>query len=215
MILTYKVRHAKDFSTQLGQAKQVAKFAVANRDKLSSKYVSHFGLKSAIANQILRKYGKNKKCKTVRNVKLTVPGQSVKSDIGILRIACLDLEIAFDKPNEGVKQVEVDREWYYISVQVPEEPMLNPVGWVGVDRNTNGHCAVACCTKTEKVMMLGKKAKHVHEKYRGIRSRFQRLGKLGKLKNSKRRESNIVRQEKPLRDQAGGLDRDQEEREAS
>jgi hypothetical protein len=46
MILTYKVRHHQDFSTQLRQAKQVAKFAIANRDKLSSKHVAHFGLTS-------------------------------------------------------------------------------------------------------------------------------------------------------------------------
>ena len=66
MILTYKVRHHQDFSTQLRQAKQVAKFAIANRDKLSSKHVAHCGLKSSISNQILREYGRNKKCKKVR-----------------------------------------------------------------------------------------------------------------------------------------------------
>lgn len=41
MILTYKIKHNKDFTVQLRQAKQVAQFAVANRDKLSSKNVSH------------------------------------------------------------------------------------------------------------------------------------------------------------------------------
>ena len=193
MILTYKVRHNSDFSVQLRQAKQVARFAIRNRSRLSSKHVSHIGLKSAISNQILRKYGRNWKCRKIGKVKLTVPGQSVKMDGGILGIKCLGLEIKFDKPCEKVRQVEIDREWCYVSVSVPDGKPIEPEGWVGVDRNTTGHCAVACCTRTGKVMMLGKKAQHVHEKYRRIRRRFQRLGKLRKLKRSKRRESNVVK----------------------
>jgi len=57
VILTFKIKHDRDFTVQLKQAKQVAEFAVANRDKLSSKNVSHIGLKSVISNQILRKCG--------------------------------------------------------------------------------------------------------------------------------------------------------------
>ena len=193
MILTYKVRHNSDFSVQLRQAKKIAEFAIRNRHRLSSKYVAHIGLKSAISNQILRKYGYNWKCKTVGSVKLSIPGQSIDTHEGKLRIKCLNLEIGFDKPCENVNQVEIDRKWCYVSISVPDGVPINPEGWVGVDRNTTGHCAVACCTKTGKVMMLGKKAQHVHEKCRKIRKKFQRLGKLRKLKQSKRKESNVVK----------------------
>ena len=193
MILTYKVKHEQDFSVQLRQAKQVAKFAIANRDKLSSKHVAHFGLKSAISNQILRKYGKNKKCQRVSHVKLIVPNQSIKFSDDTVSIVCLGLSFAFDKPCQKINQVEIDNEWCYVSVTVQEEPQYPAEGWVGIDRNTTGHCAVAACTKTGKVMMLGKQAKHVHQKYSKIRKKFQRLNKLRKLKASKRRESNITK----------------------
>jgi putative transposase len=193
MILTYKVRHHQDFTAQLRQAKQVAKFAISNRDKLSSKHVAHFGLKSAISNQILREYGRNKKCKAIRRVKLIVPSQAINFLAGVVEVVCLDLKFPFDKTCEKINQIEVDNEWLYVSVTVSEEQQLKIDGWVGIDRNTTGHCAVAACTKTDKVMFLGKQAQHVHKKYSRIRKKLQRLGKLKKLKTIKRRESNITK----------------------
>ena len=65
MILTYKVKHNMDFSKELTIAKKIANFAIQNRDKLSSKNVAYLGLESAISNQILRKYGRNKKANTL------------------------------------------------------------------------------------------------------------------------------------------------------
>jgi len=193
MILTYKVKHDRDFSRQLRQAKQVAEFAVANRDKLSSKYVAHIGLKSVIACQILRKYGRNKKCRRVNSVKLIIPNQSIKFSNGIVRIPCLDFSFQFDKPCQKINQVEIDNQWCYVVVTVEEEPQYTAEGWIGIDCNTTGHCAVAACTKTNKVLMFGKQAVHVHQKYSKIRRKLQRLNKLRKLKTIKRRESNITK----------------------
>ena len=78
MILTYKVKHELDFSKQLQQAKMVAKFAVANRDKLSSKYVAWAGLPSAISNQILREYGRNNNCQKPKTTTMATASSSGK-----------------------------------------------------------------------------------------------------------------------------------------
>ena len=53
MIITYKIKHNKDFSAELKKAKQIAEFAIKTRS-MSSKDVACFRLK-AISNQILRK----------------------------------------------------------------------------------------------------------------------------------------------------------------
>lgn len=193
MILTYKVRHNRDFSTELRKAKQIAKFAIANRRKLSSKHVAHIGLKSAISNQILREYGRNKKCKKVSHIKLIVPNQAIQFSDNEINVVCLGLKLGFDKPCIKINQIEIDKEWCYVSVTVVDEPQFNVEGWVGVDRNTTGHCAVAACTKTGKLMFLGKQAQHIHTKYSRIRKKFQRFKKLSKLKTIKNRESNITK----------------------
>jgi putative transposase len=197
MILTFKIKHEFDFSTQLRQAKLIAEFAIKNKDKLSSKYVKHFGLKSAISCQVLRKYGRNKNIKKISNIKLIVPNQGIKlnQEKSTITIPCLKISFTYQFRHQFTKvnQIEVDNQYFYIAVTVPEQIQIIPQGWVGVDRNTNGHCAVAACTTNNKILMLGKKAKHTHTKYSNIRKKLQKLGKFNKLKTIKHRESNIVK----------------------
>jgi putative transposase len=134
-----------------------------------------------ISNQILRKYSRNRVIKKVRSVKLTVPSQGVRvlRKLRTLIIPCLGLTLnyRFRDDFEKVNQVEVGNEYAYVSVTVPEEKMYEPKGWIGVDRNTTGHVAVAADPETGKVLKLGKSAKHIHDKYRDIRRSLQSHGK--------------------------------------
>ena len=194
MILTFKVRHGKDLAIELQKARQIAEFALKTKAH-SSKDVKQFGLKSAIANQVLRKYSRNRKLKRVGSVKLTVPSQSIRVEEAQLQIPCLKLSlpVTFRRDFSKVNQIELDHEYAYVSVTIPEPPLKQVSNWIGVDRNATGHVAVAANPASGKVWKLGKSAKHVHEKYRCIRRRLQRAGKYKKAKSIRNRESRIVR----------------------
>lgn len=195
MIKTFKVKHGGKLSNDLDKAMKVAVFAVHNRDKLSSKHVKHIGLKSAISNQILRKYGKNRKCQYIKSVNLIVPGQSLKVKSNLLEITPLKLivDIAYLPSYTKVNQVELDSTYAYISVTISESTKYNSIGSLGIDRNTTGHCVVAADNVSNIVLMLGKQSQYIHKKYSNIRKRLQSLGKFKKLKTIKHRESSKVR----------------------
>jgi putative transposase len=196
MILTYKLRHNRDFSHELRLAKKVADYALKTRSR-SSKDVKHIGLKSMIANQILRKYSKDKQLKRVRRVVLTIPNQGIHVDKENkqVKIPSLNLELEYQFPNSfnKINQVEVNKEFVFISVTVDEPSTRKVDRYIGVDRNTTGHIAVVGNPSTGKVLKLGKQAEHTHKKYMNIRRNLQKKGKYGIVKKIKHRESNIVR----------------------
>ncbi len=193
MILTYKIKHHRNFDKELSIAQKVAEFAIKNRDKLSTKYIAYLGLKSVIANQILRKYGRNKKAKTVKAVKLTVPNQGIKYQNKRILISSLKLSVPFDKTFQKINQIEIDNAFAYVSLTVSEKPQFIPEKSIGVDLNTTGYCAVVAIKETGKVYKLGKKAEHVHKKYKNIRKNLQKKRLYKVVKKIKNREQQIVK----------------------
>ena len=196
MILTFKIQHGRDFGDELRKARQVAEFAVAHR-VISSAAVKHFGLKAVISNQLLRKYGRNKTCKAVRSVNLIVPNQGIRLDrqTHAIEIPCLKLRLPYQFRDDFTKvnQIELNAEYAFVSVTIPEATPRHVTQWLGIDRNATGHCAVVANPTTGKVLKLGKSGHHLHWKYRQTRRRFQRKGKLSLAKKTKDRESRIVR----------------------
>ena len=188
--LTYKVRHSYDFSGELTKALSVARFAVKTGAS-SSADVKHIGLKSALSNQILRKYGRNKRIKTVKSVKLTVPSQAVKYKDSCVFIKCLNAAIPFSKAVEEINQVELDNEFAFITCTVRDELEYEHAGWIGVDRNATGHAAV--CAVDNKIFKLCKKAPHVRRKYQSMRKKAQKKGQYRFVKCVKNKEKRIIR----------------------
>lgn len=188
--LTYKVKHNADLSVALFKARQIAQYAIEHRT-LSSKDVSNFGLKSIISNQVLRKYGRNWKCKQIRRVKLTVPNQGLSIKDNIVWIPSLKLSIPFDKKIEKIHQVELDTEYAYICCSVKDEPKYKESKYVGVDLNATGHIAVA--SVDNKILKLGKEAPHIHRKYKQIRASAQSKKAYKFVKKLKNKESRKVR----------------------
>lgn len=194
MILTYKIRHEKDFSKELALAKKVAEYGLQHKS-ITSKDVKHIGLKSMISNQILKKYSKSKTIKNVKSVKLSIPNQGIKIVDDKIWIPCLKLSLIvwFPKPFEKINQIEIGDEFAYISVSYPEPIVKKPLRTIGVDRNTTHHSIVASCLETGKVLKLGKECNHIHYKYKHMRKSLQSQDKLKKVKQIKDRESRIVR----------------------
>jgi putative transposase len=153
--LTFKLRHNRDLSVELVKARKIAEFALTS-DSYSSAVVKHIGLKSAIANQILKKYVRNRNIKAAHNVMPTIPGQQVKMVGTELYVPCLKLrlDISHLPKFEKVNQIECDQEFAFVTMTVPEKPSYEPTGFIGIDRNTTGHVAVAADPKTGKVWKL-------------------------------------------------------------
>jgi putative transposase len=197
MLLTYKLKHGRDFSSELEKAFSVAEFAVKNQKCRSSKLVSDIGLPSVVSNQILKKYGHQKTIREVHSVNLIVPGQGVKffEETNSIWVSCLKLHLENMIPTkfEKINQMELDNEYAYISVTVPEKPEMIPRQFMGVDRNTTGHIVVTANPDTGVVRKLGKRAIHIHTKYKNIRRKLQTEGKYRKVKRMRDRESRIVK----------------------
>ena len=194
MILTYKIKHGKDFGRELFLAKKVAEYGLEHRT-ISSKDVKHIGLKSMIANQILRKYARNKTIKKVSSVKLTIPNQGIKVVKKEIQIPCLKLvlPILFNQVFEKINQIEIEKEFAFISVSIKEPKAYVPETIIGVDRNATKHVLVASNINTGKILKLGKECQHIHNKYKHIRKNLQAKQKFSLLKKIKNRESRIVR----------------------
>lgn len=200
MILTFKIKHDRDFGEELKKAFEVAEFTVQNKIRSpNTTFVKEIRgiLPSSIACQVMKKYGHQKTIKEVHNVNLIVPGQGIRyfEETNSIWIPCLKLHLenTINRTFTKINQVELDKEYAYVSCTVAEQPEMIPQCFIGVDRNTTGHVAVTANPDTGKIEKFGKSALHVHHKYSAIRKRLQSEGKFRELKRVKDRESRIVK----------------------
>jgi putative transposase len=196
-ILVVKIKHNANLTDMLSKAVQVANYAIKNRHSLSSKNVSDIGLPSAISNQILRKYGKNKKYKRINpdKIKLVAPAQSIKVDGNQIKIVPLKLTLTNESKHQitEVYQIELDKTYAYVAFSKVNTELLDTHKFCGVDLNATSHCAVVGEPISGKVLKLGKQAPHIHKKYKAIRSALQRQKQFKKLKQTKGKETRKVK----------------------
>jgi len=195
MILTYRLKHHMDFNQELSKARKIAEYAIKYRT-FSSKDVKYIGLKSIIANQILRKFGNQRKARRVKSVKLIIPNKGIKlsKDSTTIEIPCLKCSFQYRFPSfEKINQIEIGKEYVYVTVTVKEQEPIKTEKYLGVDLNATGHVAVVSDPEAGKVWKLGKSIEHIHKKYKNMRSRLQSQRKYKKIKQVKNRESRIIR----------------------
>ena len=194
---TILVKHNIDYSIELAKARQVAEWAVANKMQISSKHVKHIGLPSAISNQILKKYGMNKDIKGVSSVKLTIPrnGDGIRiTGNNEISVTCIKKQIHcwYDLSNiKLINQIEADNQYYYITFDVDEAPVYQPIGFIGVDLNATGHVAVIA--SGNKILKRGKKAAHIKKIYGCIRRKLRKQRKYNLLKKLKNKERRVTK----------------------
>ena len=134
MILTYILKHHMDFNQVLSKARKIAEYTIKYRT-FSSKDVKHIGLKSMMANQIL-KFGNQRKARRVKSVKLIIPNQGIKlsKDSTTIEIPCLKCAFQYRFPSfEKVNQIEIGKEYAYVTVTVKEQEPIKTEKYLGVD----------------------------------------------------------------------------------
>lgn len=196
MILTFKVKHNRDFSDELRKAKLIAEFAVAHRDeKLSSALVKDIGLKSAISNQILRKYGFSRTIKTAKRVNLTIPSQQIRFDriekLAALPLLKLKIPLLFDLSKvTKINQIEINRNYCFVSCEVTEDKSCEALGTIGIDLNSTSHSIVIANSVTGKVKKYGKQIPHLKKSRSKLRKKLQEKGNFKRLRQVSRNENN-------------------------
>jgi len=194
MIITFKIKHQQNFSTEFVKARLVVEYGLVEKS-ISTTSVKQFKLQSAIACQLLRKYCRNKQTRKVKNIKLVIPGQVITYKNNQVWIPCLKLLFEFipRQPIIKINQIEICPEYYYIACTVEEKPLIQSNDYIGVDLNSTGHCAVVANPKTGKVLKLGKSCWHIKKKYKNIRARLQKSKHYKLVKKIGSREQRIIK----------------------
>lgn len=197
-IITYKFKYFKDLTPYFEKAKLVAEFAIANRTLNSSKFVSHIGLPSVISNQILRKFNRDLKCKSVKHANLLIPGQSLNYDSlnHLVEIPCLKLTVKADFSLLNytfikLNSAEIKKDYIYFQVSVKNQKVSSYDDYLGIDRNATRHIAVCANGRTGKILKLGAKAPNVSKTLKKHRAKLQKNKKYNHLKKVAKRESRI------------------------
>lgn len=203
MILTYSIKHRRDFKQHFIKAQQVADYAVLNKSNktmLSSKYVKHIGLPSAISNQILRKYS-GKTIKSAKKVHLIVPGQGIGYDqiTNIVSIKPLKIKFRWNcgRPFLKINQIEVTDDKFFLCVSFTDVPMIIPTlnKMLTIDLNCGLGRSIAVCTDhtTNKLLTFGKQGPNLRKKYFKLRQKCQQIGDYTTLKKLKNKEQRVMR----------------------
>ena len=199
----YKVR--RKINKYLRVARRIADYSIQNRgEKITSKTVKHLGkIPSSIANQTVKKYKNNFKCKTASNVNLIVPAcstvkyPSVTYDeiSRVLTIKPLKLSLHWYCPIwfNKICQVELNNRYCYITVSVENHNKKEYKNKIGVDLNIKHNLATVGNPKTKEVNFLGKDFIYRRAKYKAIRQRWQKQGRLNKIKQMNNKEQRVMR----------------------
>jgi IS605 OrfB family transposase len=184
-----------------------------NRTDSSSRHYPE--LPCVISKSLIAKYQRNYKCRKVSNPILPVCGdkeRQVKLEGDGVRIPAIFgkqiLPVFFPRTpiadEQGRRNVSVElfhREgvWYCsLSYRTLTQPMFEPTGMVGVDRNSVGHVATLADPQTGRVLHLGFNPAPTKKVWRQRKSNLQQQGKKRLLARIRRKQSRRTKHENHL-----------------
>lgn len=191
MILTRSVKHHINFAFEIDKARLIAEYAISKSNRVfSSKEVKHIGLKSILSNQVLRKYGRDKRIKVVRNVVIPILRQGFVYKNEEIYIPSLKARIQYHTDYD-ILSLELSKDKLYVTVEVPELPAYEAKTMIGVDLNSTSYVAVSADLSTGKVKKLGKNLPHIRSKYKNLRRKMQAKNRFGVLKRVNNKEKRV------------------------
>ena len=159
-------------------------------------------IKSTIANQIIRKYKNNTKCKKITNVNLIIPANYGKKyqdiiyneEINDLYIKPLRLHLHWSCPIEFIKinQVELNTKYVYVCVTIANNDFKAYENMIGVDLNIKHNLAAIGNPEEKTVSYLGQQCIYDRLKYKNIRKRFQKQKRQWKIKEMGNKENRYM-----------------------
>lgn len=208
MILSYHVKHSRSIQDLLDKAQLIANYAVQNKNNkkiLTSKYVKHIGLPSAISNQILRKYGRGE-IKKATSVNLIVPNQTTKTaskiynsitwDNGIVTLKPLQMSFRWNpgRDFEKINQVEIDNNRFMITAtfknRIVKQEYLNVLG-IDLNCGVGRHIVNMANLETGEIISMGKQAPNIRKRY--FKKRKSQNHKQSKCKIKSNKEKKIMK----------------------
>lgn len=204
-VVTYKVKVPTQHWPRLDELETAARIVLgrmfSNRSETSSKFYKE--VPCVVAKSLSAKYQRNHKCQSVTRLCLPIcgdKGKQVKLADGGIRVPALFkksiIACQFPLPVSGfIRQVEFFKrggEWFMsYAYNTPCSESINPVGVVGVDRNSVGNVATMASTSSGTVRMLGFNADRWKFNFRRRKARImsqgrKRLASRLRLKQSRR-----------------------------
>jgi putative transposase len=158
---------------------------------------------TCISNQLIRKYQKNIKCKKVSKANLIVPACStVKSPSVVfdkskmvLTIKPLKLSLYWNpyRSFNKINQVEINDKFCFVTCTIDTLSSKKHNNFLGVDLNVKGNLATIGLPHIKKYKFLAKDALFHRVKYNNMRKRYQKQGRLTRVKQIGNKEQRIIR----------------------
>lgn len=200
----YKFR--RQINKYMKVTRRIANFCIkgdVRYGKLTSAGVKHLGyVPSIIACQTIRKYKGNLNCKKISNVNLIIPACTKAPNPSIiynkqkttLTIKPLKLNLRWKCPVdfEKINQVELNNEFAFVCVTVSDEKKRKYKECIGVDLNIKHNLAAVGFKKKDKCKYLGRGYIYERVKFKEIRRRYQKQGRLNRVKQMGSKESRVM-----------------------